>query len=94
MTESTGRLPSEVDGPLRDKIVVENADTNGFRSKNGFLLQAGGAGNLQYRTLRGRVLTDPGVAAGHFVNVAGIPVLCTEVLAAGTTVDTVIIGVL
>lgn len=94
MTESIGRLPSEFDGPLRGKRIIENAHTNGFSSKRGFLLQAQTAGNLQYRTLEGKVLTEPGVPAGHIVNAAGIPVVCTEVLAAGTTVETVVIGVL
>ena len=91
MTESKGRLPGEIQGPIRDKKVVTGTATNGYTAANAFLLQAGAAGDVVYRTIEGTLLTET-LAAGAFVNVAGIPVMCREVLANGTTIDTLIIG--
>ena len=58
-------------GPLKDKRIITLADlgSDDFEDFRGFILQAGSAGNIVYRTLRGATdITETGLAAGAIIN--------------------------
>ena len=79
-------------GPLKEKRVVD-ISVNDFEDERGFVVQAGAAGDLTYRSLIGNAdLTDTLVAGGS-VNVGGVLVLC-RLVKANATIGSIVIGFL
>lgn len=82
-------------GPLRDMEFVTNVATTDFElddANEHFICHVTGAGNLRVETATGTIINFTGLSAGDAVAVAGVPVGCRKIVAAGTTVSGVAIG--
>ena len=84
-------------GPYRGKRVVTTHATIDHEDANGFTCQLGTAGDIVYRDMYHDFdQTETGLAAGDMVAVKDVPVILIAVrsLAGGTTVTSLVLGIL
>lgn len=82
-----------VAGFVKDVRVIAGVHNDGYKDADGrqFVCRANAAGDLQYKTETGSVITVT-LAAGDLVAFGDIPILVQEILAAGTDIENVTIG--